>query len=69
MYPRKTLVLPYTEAMQLLIDNGFDVDVVEFLETDDLLGALDDGTLDAIRANWFANDITLVSKYAADYKK
>ena len=29
----------------------------------------EDGTLDAIRANWFANDITLVSKYAADYKK
>ena len=34
-----------------------------------LIAMAEDGTLDAIRANWFANDITLVSKYAADYKK
>ena len=34
-----------------------------------LIAMAEDGTLDAICANWFANDITLVSKYAADYKK
>lgn len=34
-----------------------------------LIAMAEDGTLNAIRANWFANDITLVSKYAADYKK
>ena len=26
VYPNKTLIIPYTEGMQLLIDNGFDVD-------------------------------------------
>ena len=26
VYPKKTLIIPYTEGMQLLIDNGFDVD-------------------------------------------
>lgn len=26
VYPKETLILPYTEGMQLLIDNGFDVD-------------------------------------------
>ena len=34
-----------------------------------LIAMAEDGTLDAIRANSYANDITLVSKYAADYKK
>ena len=28
-----------------------------------------DGTLDAIRAGWFANDVTTVAKYAAQYAK
>ena len=37
-------------------DNGFDVDVVEFLETDDLLGALDDGTLDAIAITYLGSN-------------
>ena len=29
----------------------------------------EDGTLDAIREKWFANDITIVSKYADSYGK
>lgn len=33
-----------------------------------LIAMNEDGTLDAIRAKWFANDITLVSKYADQYK-
>ena len=37
-------------------DNGFDVDVVELLETDDLLGALDDGTLDAIAITYLGSN-------------
>ena len=34
-----------------------------------LIAIAEDGTLDAIRANWFANDVTVVAKYAAEYKK
>ena len=34
-----------------------------------LIAIQEDGTLDAIRANWFANDVTTVAKYAAEYKK
>ena len=34
-----------------------------------LIAIQEDGTLDAIRANWFANDVTVVAKYAAEYKK
>ncbi len=37
-------------------DNGFDVDVVEYLETDDLLNALDDGTLDAIAITYLGSN-------------
>jgi len=29
-----------------------------------LIDMANDGTLDTIRAKWFANDITLVAKYA-----
>ncbi|MGN0989895.1 MAG: amino acid ABC transporter substrate-binding protein [Candidatus Ventricola sp.] len=34
-----------------------------------LIAIQEDGTLDTIRAGWFANDVTTVAKYAADYKK
>ena len=34
-----------------------------------LIAIQEDGTLDAIRANWFANDVTTIAKYAAEYKK
>ena len=34
-----------------------------------LIAIAEDGTLDAIRANWFANDVTTVAKYAGEYKK
>lgn len=34
-----------------------------------LIAMSEDGTLDAIRAKWFANDITIVAKYADQYKK
>ena len=34
-----------------------------------LIAIAEDGTLDTIRANWFANDVTTVAKYAAEYKK
>ena len=34
-----------------------------------LIAIWEDGTLDAIRANWFANDITIVGKYADEYRK
>lgn len=34
-----------------------------------LIAIDEDGTLDTIRANWFANDITAVHEYAAQYKK
>ena len=34
-----------------------------------LIAIAEDGTLDAIRASWFANDVTVVAKYAAEYKK
>jgi len=34
-----------------------------------LIAICEDGTLDAIRAAWFANDVTTVAKYAAEYKK
>ena len=34
-----------------------------------LIAISEDGTLDTIRANWFANDVTTVAKYAAEYKK
>ena len=34
-----------------------------------LIAIWEDGTLDAIRANWVANDVTTVAKYAAEYKK
>ncbi len=34
-----------------------------------LIAMQQDGTLDTIRAAWFANDITTIAQYAADYKK
>ena len=34
-----------------------------------LIAICEDGTLDTIRAAWFANDVTTVAKYAAEYKK
>ena len=34
-----------------------------------LIAMAEDGTLDTIRAKWFANDITIVAKYAEEYKK
>ena len=34
-----------------------------------LIAIQEDGTLDAIRAGWFANDVTTIAKYAAEYKK
>ena len=34
-----------------------------------LIEIQEDGTLDAIRAAWFANDVTTIAKYAAEYKK
>ena len=34
-----------------------------------LIAIWEDGTLDAIRANWFANDVTAIAKYADAYKK
>ena len=34
-----------------------------------LIAICEDGTLDAIRAAWFANDVTTVAKYAPEYKK
>ena len=34
-----------------------------------LIAICEDGTLDAIRANWFANDVTTIAKYASEYKK
>lgn len=34
-----------------------------------LIAIYEDGTLDTIRANWFANDVTVVAKYADSYKK
>ena len=34
-----------------------------------LIAIQEDGTLDAIRANWFANDVTTIAKYAGEYKK
>ena len=34
-----------------------------------LISMAEDGTLDTIRAKWFANDITIVAKYAEEYKK
>ncbi len=34
-----------------------------------LIAMQEDGTLDTIRAAWFANDITTIAQYAADYKK
>ena len=34
-----------------------------------LIAICEDGTLDAIRANWFANDVTVVAQYAEAYKK
>ena len=34
-----------------------------------LIAIQEDGTLDTIRAAWFANDVTTVAKYAAEYKK
>lgn len=37
--------------------------------SEQLIAMSEDGTLDAIRANWFANDITIVSKYADSYGK
>lgn len=33
MYPKQTVVIPYSEGMQLLIDNGFDVDPMGDLST------------------------------------
>ncbi len=37
--------------------------------TAQLIAIQEDGTLDAIRAVWFANDVTTIAKYAAEYKK
>ena len=37
-------------------DNGFDVDMVEYLETDDLLNALDEGALDAIAITYLGSN-------------
>ena len=34
-----------------------------------LIAICEDGTLDTIRAAWFANDVTTVAKYAPEYKK
>jgi len=34
-----------------------------------LIAICEDGTLDAIRAGWFANDVTTIAKYAEAYKK
>ena len=34
-----------------------------------LIAIQEDGTLDAIRAAWFANDVTTIAKYAPEYKK
>ena len=34
-----------------------------------LIAIQEAGTLDAIRAGWFANDVTTIAKYAAEYKK
>ena len=34
-----------------------------------LIAIQEDGTLDTIRAAWFANDVTTIAKYAAEYKK
>lgn len=34
-----------------------------------LIAIQEDGTLDTIRAGWFANDVTTVAKYASEYKK
>lgn len=34
-----------------------------------LIAIYEDGTLDTIRAKWFANDITLIAEYAGQYKK
>ena len=34
-----------------------------------LIAIAEDGTLDTIRAAWFANDVTTVAKYAQEYKK
>ena len=34
-----------------------------------LIAVCEDGTLDAIRAAWFANDVTTIAKYASEYKK
>ena len=34
-----------------------------------LIAICEDGTLDAIRADWFANDVTVVAQYAEAYKK
>jgi len=34
-----------------------------------LIAICEDGTLDTIRAAWFANDVTTVAKYASEYKK
>ena len=33
-----------------------------------LIAVYEDGTLDTIRANWFANDITVIGDYAETYK-
>lgn len=34
-----------------------------------LIAIAEDGTLDTIRSAWFANDVTIVAKYAQEYKK
>ena len=34
-----------------------------------LIAIAEDGTLDTIRAAWFANDVTTIAKYASEYKK
>ena len=34
-----------------------------------LIALADDGTLDEIRSAWFANDVTIVSEYADEYRK
>ena len=34
-----------------------------------LIEIAEDGTLDTIRAAWFANDVTTIAKYAEEYKK
>lgn len=34
-----------------------------------LIAIQEDGTLDAIRASWFANDVTTVAQYADEYRK